>query len=362
MRWLVAHPGPDFSVADVFTGWVEGLRELGEQVHVFNLADRLSFYDQALLPTSVDGQFRKALSGKEAIELSMNGLAAALFKVRPDVLLVVSGIFTPYEMLDQARSYGTEVIALCTESPYEDDRQLALAAHCDLVLLNDPVNLERFQQVAPTVYVPHAYRPDVHHPGESRYAPCDFAFVGTGYPSRVWFFEQMDLTGLDVVLGGNWQRIGESSPLYRLVGHDQGLCLGNEDAADLYRAARVGINTYRRETGAGLNEAVADPSGLEMFAGVAIGPREVEMAACGLPFLRDPRPESDAVFPMLPVFDGPQEAGELLRWWLTHPVERQAAADHARASITGRTFAAHAAQLLQLLDRQPVTITKGAHS
>ena len=42
---------------------------------------------------------------------------------------------------------------------------------------------------------------------------------------------------------------------------------------------------------------------------VAMGPREIEMAACRLFFLRDPRPECDEVFPMLPAFDGPEDAG-----------------------------------------------------
>jgi hypothetical protein len=39
MRVLIVHPGPDFSVHDlgVYTGWVEGLRELGCEVALYNL-------------------------------------------------------------------------------------------------------------------------------------------------------------------------------------------------------------------------------------------------------------------------------------------------------------------------------------
>ena len=29
MRWLVIQPGPSFSVADVYDGWVEALQGLG---------------------------------------------------------------------------------------------------------------------------------------------------------------------------------------------------------------------------------------------------------------------------------------------------------------------------------------------
>ena len=50
---------------------------------------------------------------------------------------------------------------------------------------------------------------------------CDFAFVGTGYASRIAFMEAMDLAGLDVVLAGNWQQLAEHSPLHAHVAHDE---------------------------------------------------------------------------------------------------------------------------------------------
>ena len=80
------------------------------------------------------------------------------------------------------------------------------------------------------------------------------------------------------------------------------------------------------------------------------------MAASGLWFARDPRPESDELFPMLPSYSGPAEASELIRWALAHPDERAEAAARARAAVAGRTFTEHARQLLRLLDRQPVTM------
>ncbi|HET9558870.1 MAG TPA: hypothetical protein VFS70_17170, partial [Actinomycetota bacterium] len=63
MRWLVAHPGPGFSVHDLYVGWHEALTDLGEQVFEFNLDDRLVFYDRAyLLADEERGLFRKAFS------------------------------------------------------------------------------------------------------------------------------------------------------------------------------------------------------------------------------------------------------------------------------------------------------------
>jgi hypothetical protein len=74
------------------------------------------------------------------------------------------------------------------------------------------------------------------------------------------------------------------------------------------------------------------------------------MAACGLWFARDPRPESGDLFPMLPTFTSPEEAGELIRWALAHPGGAEEAAGKARAAVEGRTFTSHARKLLAMLD------------
>jgi spore maturation protein CgeB len=341
MRFLAAHPGPSFSVHDVYTGWVEALRELGCQVAAFNLADRLTFYDKAMLE-GPDGEAHKALPSEKAHELAVNGLYAALYKTRPDVLLVVSAFFYPPSLLDLARSYGTRVVLLHTESPYEDGRQLAIAGHADLNLVNDPTNIDAFRKVARTEYVPHSYRPDVHHPGDpDPNLAADLAFVGTGYASRIRFLEAMNLGGLDVFLAGNWQQLDEGSPLRTFVAHDPDECLDNEQTAEVYRSAKVGLNLYRREAE---NE--------RLTAGWAMGPREVEMAACGVVFLRDPRPEGDQVLSMLPTITGPEDASEQLRYWLAHPDKRQNLANQAREAIAGYTFTNRAAQMLRWLDKE----------
>lgn len=336
---LVVHPGPNFSVHDVYVGWVEALRGLGVEVVEYNLQDRLTFYDMALLEAG-PSLVRKALTREQATELAVNGLYAALYKTRPDVLLAVSGFFLTPDLMDLARRSGTRVVVLHTESPYEDDRQLKLAAHADLNLLNDPINIELFAAVAPTRYVPHAYRPELHKPGSA--APdlaSDLAFVGTGYASRIAFLEAMDLDGVDVLLAGNWQQLHSDSPLMKYVGHDIEECLDNEQAVQVYQSAKVGLNLYRREGTA------ADSTD-----GMAMGPREVEMAACGFFFLREPRPENEAVLPMLPAITSPAEASEQLRYWLAHDSEREKLAAQAREAVADRTFVNHAAALLRLVE------------
>ena len=117
-------------------------------------------------------------------------------------------------------------------------------------------------------------------------------------------------------------------------------CVDNSITAEMYRRAAAGFNVYRYTADGEHSKA----------EGWAAGPREVEMAACGLWFCRQPRPESDELFPMLPTFDGPGELGDLLRWALAHPDETQRAAQAASAAVADRTFTNHARRALAHLD------------
>jgi spore maturation protein CgeB len=314
-------------------------------VATYKTGDRLSFYEAVFMPTGKpkpDGktEFHKALTTDQAAQLALNGLLSACYQFWPDVVVFVTGFLVPTEMVELIYSRGHKVVIICTESPYETSRELGLAEHADLVLLNDPTHIERFREVAPTIYAHQAYRPTVHTPGPSRPdLVSDLAFVGTGYPSRIEFLEAMDLSNLDVILAGNWQGVTAESSLFPHLANAPDECLPNGDAVQLYRSARMGINLYRREA-----------QRPELSEGWSCGPREIEMAAVGLPFLREPRGESDELFPMLPSFTSPEEASELLRWWLAHPAKREEAALKARSAIADRTFHNLAVELLRHLE------------
>lgn len=277
--------------------------------------------------------------------MAAEGILSAAYRAWPHVVLLISAFFTPPPLLDMMRGRGHKVVLVHSESPYQDDEQLERAAHADLNLLNDPVNIDAYRELGPAAYMPHAYRPKVHYPARTR-KEWDLSFVGTGFPSRVKFFEQMNLAGLNVRLCGPWIGLPPESPLrdwtrvglrgVRTEGED---CIGNDETAELYRRSRCGINLYRRES-----------EDTHAGEGWAMGPREIEMAATGTWFTRDPRPEGDDVFPMLPTFTGPGEASDQIRWAIAHPRKRNEAARRARAAIADRTFEANARKLLAMLD------------
>jgi spore maturation protein CgeB len=333
MRVMVVRPGPHFSVADVARGWVKGLRAIGCTVLDFNFDDRLNFYSAAHVPQN--GHLVRAFDPREAAMLAAKGVESAAYEFLPDVVVIVSGFFIPPAVYELIRLRGSKVVLVHTESPYEDDRQVPRSAFADLNVLNDPTNIDRFP--ANTIYLPHAYDPDIHYwkpamPG----AASDFCFVGTGYTSRQDFFEQVDFAGVDVALAGNWRTLPEDSPLRKYVAHNIDECCPNEVTADLYASTKVSANLYRKEAS-------------ESADGWSMGPREVELAAMGTFFLRESRPEGDALLTSLPIFDSPEDFTEKLRWWLSHDAERLAAADAARLAVADRTFDKHAAQMLTRL-------------
>ena len=333
MRILTVPPGPQFAVADVHRGWTDALSQYAE-VRSFNFDERLMFHEEALR-----GKVGEHERGHVACRQVAEQLRGACFDFQPDALVITSGFFVPPETYDIIRSRGIKIVVLLTESPYEDPAQYHIAGRSDLAFINDPTNLDTFRQHQPrTFYLPHAYDPARHHPKPpSADLICDFGWVGTAFPSRIAFFEQVDWRGADVALAGNWQELDPSSPLVKYLVHDEG-CFHNDATVDLYTSCKASANIYRKEA---VNDDHSD--------GWAIGPREVELAACGTFFLREPRPEGDDLFPFLPTFDGPGDFSEQLAWWLAHDLERTEAARLAREAVADFTFDHRARFLLNQL-------------
>lgn len=363
MKILMVHPGPDFSVHDVFRGWEKAFKKQGHQVKVFNTNARLTFYGSLMLPDYSNWDSsgsrdlpkcqacaqipsKKALDELETVQLSLKGLFEDVYLFWPDVIVFVSAFFFDKAMLQVLKTRGHKMVMLHTESPYQDEEQMVRGQFADLNLLNDPENLQAWKDLGPTAaYMPHAYDPDTHYPASyPRTYECDFSFVGTGFKSRRDFFGKMDFTDLNVTIGGGGWGDAVTEPenrhILQWLGHHPEQCVDNEETARIYRLSKLGLNKYRVE-------GEAEHAG----QGWAMGPREVEMAATELFFLRDPRPEGDEIFNgILPTFSSPEEASELARYWAKRDAEREDRARQARAAIADRTFDNHAKYAMELME------------
>lgn len=123
MRILIVHPGPDFSVGDVYRGWAEALRELGCEVALYNTGDRLLFYSKALIDTEKTDEtghpiVRQAMTQAEAVKAAMQGLSHACYTFWPAVVLFVSGFFVEAGTFALMRQRRHKIVLLHTESPY----------------------------------------------------------------------------------------------------------------------------------------------------------------------------------------------------------------------------------------------------
>ncbi len=337
MKIFAIAPGPGFSVLDVHNGWVEGLRACGASVIDWDLASRYDALSNAYKRTKVDGGYEFDLMwGLEpAQDIVAELVKGALYDNRPDLVLITSAMFTRLPLLDSITRSGVPVAVIHTESPYEDDRQIEVAEHATINLINDPLHIDRFPKA--TVYQPHCYRPLVHFPADDNVVPFyDFTFVGTGFKSRVEFFEAVDWSDIRPCFAGNWLHLEDDSPLLPFLRRERTECENNYETADLYRSSLVGANLYRKEANL---DASAD--------GVAMGPREVELAACGTYFARESRREGDVLFRgLLPLVSTP----EGLRHVIMHAKENEDAVRRAgalaREVIADRTFENAAGRLL----------------
>lgn len=337
IRVLTVDPGVDFSVQDVHRGIVGGLIEAGATVSNFGTSDRLSAFTNGKIHGD-DGVVRDMFPQWESCVAVCNEmLRGAVYSFKPDLVVVTSGFFIDDVSLQVMRARGQKVCAVLTEQPYELSRELWLAERVDYIAVNDPTHIDAFRERCPNVwYRPHAYDPKVHH-AEGRTDELDAVWIGTAYKSRIDFMESVDWPDADIRLGGNFTELDAASSLRRFLidkGDDES-CIDNVDTADWMRRAAMTWNTYRKEA-----------ESPDLADGWAMGPREVEAAACGCFMARESRPEGDALFPMLPVISTGAELGDVIRWSIDHPDERREAAAKAAEAVADRTFARSAAELL----------------
>jgi hypothetical protein len=331
---MVVWPGVSWSVADVARGWARGLRALGVDVCTFRLDRRVEWLETAVTELGLDVTLR------DCWRMAAESFLGAMYEMQPDVVVVVSGWHLPPDTYRLLKDRGVKVVLVHTESPYQDVRMSTMAWCADLHLVNDPVGALRMREmgVEHAYYTHHCYDPAVHHPATE--APTrNVVFCGSGFAGRGELLSAVDWEALGgLTLAGQWH---DFEALDRWWDKTLPSPLPNEQTADLYRAGRLGLNIYR-------DDYIEHP---DLVDGWAVGPREIEMAACGLVFARQARPESDRLFPMLPTFSDADELADICAWWLAHDDERATTSTALQAAVADRTFDNNARGLLGLVEK-----------
>lgn len=321
MKVLLLHPGASWSTADVEAGLRYGLQKHGVTVVPFRLDQRI---DAARKWINVRWrQKRKEQPGIEKpnqadvmYHASVGALEMAL-RHRVDVVLIVSAMLVHPDVILMMKRAGLYVTVLFTESPYDEEQELRVAAMVDGCWTNERTCVSKFLSVNRNAgYLQHGWHPERHFVSARSLGELpshDVVFVGSGFSERITWFNSIDWTGIDLGLYGTWKGLGLNKQVKAAVRGEQ---VSNEHAASLYRRAKIGLNLYRSSKGWGRRA----PS---IVHAESLSPRAYELAACGAFHLSDHRAEVREVFgDLVPTFSTPGEAAALIRLWLSDDAGR----------------------------------------
>ncbi len=368
MRILTVASPHAVATRDVYVGHLRGLQAvLGkENVVSFDIIKRFNLFthftawlEENILKTEETGN--KIPRAFAANILAAEPVFGAAHAHQVDAVYFISPMYFPMSIVEMLRADGFKVWAYFTECPYEDEYWARVQApKFDVCFVSDRNSVARFKMFNErTYYLPHAYDPSVHYPRKwtekaanasigAPNAPIIFPpppndhrhvmFVGTGFPSRQRFLEEVDWSDIDIRLWGNWWEVGDDSPIAPYV---RRRLVENHTTAALYRGSSVGISMHRSErfyrTGGRIDDGEA----------YSIGPRAYELAACGLMQISDPRPELQDVFRgTIPTFETPDDLERTLRYFLANDVWREDLARQQMEAVQGHTVEARMRQLL----------------
>ncbi|NMO95238.1 CgeB family protein [Paenibacillus lemnae] len=206
---------------------------------------------------------------------------------KPDIMIVLDGMFLPPDHVDRVRSMGIPAAVWMTDDPYYADMAPGWVTRYDFVFTLERNCVAHYQNMGcPHVfYLPFAAFPGHYRPLQrSSAARRQVSFVGTAYPKRIEFFQPiMDrLMKYETLINGNWW---EKLPGYAKYGSriEMNKWMGPGETANVYNSAKIVINLHRAFDDQAINQnsfriPAASPN-----------PRTFEINACGTLQLCDER-------------------------------------------------------------------------
>ncbi len=367
---LCVTPGAAYSTLDVYNGIVPELEKLGVEVREYDLGARLEISGRFLdgVYRSRRKTLRKELTETEpgsprALELAVKMKdkytpGDVIYKASIEILeralrfdvdgvLVFSGMFVAGDSFVLLRRAHVRTAVLLSESPYESDKEARILPWVDCAWTNERSSVRTLRQANPNVnYMPHAFNPAVHKPepdpDEDDVPAHDVVFVGSLFAERVDLLSQVDWTGIDFGLYGEWSGLPSR---HKLRKHLAGDVVDNQYSAALYRKAKIGLNLYRESMGWGMYAP-------RITHAESMNPRTLELAACGCFQLSQARAEIAETFGIwVPTFKTAEDLNRLIHYYLDFDGQRELHARKAMEAVQGHTFAARARTILDDLAR-----------
>jgi spore maturation protein CgeB len=336
MTLLFVEPGASWSTADVAAGLRLGLTQHGVHLVRYRLDTRLVRSQRWLTynwrrAKRMQPMLEKPTLADVFYQAGIGALEMAL-RHQVDLVFVVSGMFLHPDVVTIMKRAGLRVVVLFTESPYDLEHELRMAARVDGCWTTERSVVPQFQAVnRRSGYLRHAWHPERHQPGpqagDEAVPAHDVVFIGSGFPERVAWLSAIDWRGIDLGLYGAWHGISQRHLLKPYV---RGGIIDNRQTAALYRRARVGLNLYRVGPHA-----------------ESLNPRAYELARCGAFHLSSARAEVSELFgPLVPTCTTPLEAGALIRAWLPDDDRRAEVAAALPRHVASDSWVERSAQVI----------------
>jgi spore maturation protein CgeB len=371
VRILAVAPGASYSTLDLFNGIVPELRKLGVEVHEYDLEARLEISGRflnmvwqrnvrnAAPEDKASAKLNKYTDADKVYKASIEVLERAL-RFEVDGVLIFSGMFCHPNAFVLLRRAHIRTALLLSESPYDDYEQMKILPLVDVAWTNERSSVKTLRAANPNVnYMPHAYNPEIHYPrgggphrpgtghdltgaDEDAIPAHDVVFVGSMFAERADLLSQIDWSGIDFGLYGDWRGL---PPTHKLRKHLVSGVVDNRDAAALYRKAKIGLNLYRESMGWGrLAPRITHAE--------SMNPRTLELAACGTFQVSQHRSEIAETFNgWIPTFKDATGLQALLGVYLSDDAMRQRAAASALQAVQPHTFSARARTIVDDLAR-----------
>lgn len=377
-RILLVHPGASVATADVYEGLREGLDALQVSVEAWDLSARITAHGAYLrfmerrLAKKPDPKDRFKVTSGAVLYRCGEELVSRALRVRPDWVVVVSGMYLHPDAYVLLRRAGLRVAVVLTESPYDLASESKVIPWCQVTTVNErtlvpvlehltkrPAAAELVGQPRPKItYLPWGYRHEhfcptpastaddsLPHVDESTPLPKahDVIFVGTAFQNRIELLQQVDWTGINLGLYGNWRLVPPRSKLRPYI--ESAELLSAQTHAH-YRAARVAINIHRGTQG-------FDRKSMAIGYAESMNLRCYELAAAGVPFVSDERAELRDIFgDLVPIFTDARSLRACLDQLLCENESARAARIAAlREAIRPHDWTARAHLLLTALSR-----------
>jgi spore maturation protein CgeB len=344
LKVLLVHPGSRWSTADVDAGLRHGLESHGVEVVPYRLDARLARAKSWLFRSwraRKDANVARPTTGEALLQAGVGALEQAL-RHQVDAVVIVSAILLHPDVVVLLRRAGLRVYTVFTESPYDHAHECRIAGLVDGCWTHERTVVDAFRAINPnSAYLPHGWHEERHGLAVEDDRPGhDVVFVGSGFPERVAWFNAINWDGIDLGLYGIWDGLGLKPQVQACVKSGP---IDNEQAATLYRQAKVGLNLYRRTS------AVAE----------SLNPRAYELAACGTFSISEHRAESVERFGnLVPTFSTPQEAEALIRQWVAADGGRAAVQSVLSVLVADASWTERAGQVLENISQwaaQPVS-------